>query len=53
MAKKESATQRMAREGGDNEVRASEDYNRQMAQRKQITGDVKPAKRAVGRKLSK
>jgi hypothetical protein len=53
MAKKESATERMAREGGENEARASEDYNRQMAQRKQTKGDVKPAKRAVGRKLSK
>jgi hypothetical protein len=50
---KESTTQRMAREGGENEVRASEDYNRQMAQRKQSKGNVKPAKRAVGRKLSK
>ena len=50
---KESAQQRMAREGGENEVRASEDYNRQMAQRKQSKGDVKPAKRAVGRKLNK
>ena len=53
MAKKESTEQRLAREGGENEVRASEDYNRQMAQRKQSKGDVKPAKRAVGRKLSK
>jgi hypothetical protein len=51
MAKKESTTERMAREGGENEVRASEDYNRM--QRKQSKGDVKPAKRAVGRKLSK
>ena len=50
---KESAQQRMAREGGENEVRASEDYNRQMAHRKQSKGDVKPAKRDVGRKLSK
>jgi hypothetical protein len=49
--KKESATQRMAREGGENEVRASEDYNRMV--RKQAKTDVKPAKRAVGRKLSK
>lgn len=49
--KKESAAQRMAREGGENEVRASEDYNRM--QRKQVKTDVKPAKRAVGRKLSK
>jgi hypothetical protein len=51
MAKKESATERMAREGGENEAKASEDYNRM--QRKQSKGDVKPAKRAVGRKLSK
>ena len=51
--KKESTEQRLAREGGENEVIASEDYNRQMAQRKQSKGDVKPAKRAVGRKLSK
>ena len=49
--KKESTTQRMAREGGENEVRASEDYNRM--QRKQVKTDVKPAKRAVGRKLNK
>ena len=48
---KESTTQRMAREGGENEARASEDYNRM--QRKQVKPDVKPAKRAVGRKLSK
>lgn len=51
MAKKESTTERMAREGGENEAKASEDYNRM--QRKQAKGDVKPAKRAVGRKLSK
>ena len=49
--KKESTTQRMAREGGENEVRASEDYNRM--QRKQAKGDVKPAKPAIGRKLKK
>ena len=52
MAKKESATQRMAREGGENEARASEDYNRQMAQR-QVSHSSKRSKRAVGRKLSK
>lgn len=51
MAKKESTEQRMAREGGENEVRASEDYNRML--RKQNKGNVKSAKRAVGRKLSK
>jgi len=51
MAKKESTTERMAREGGENEVRASEDYNHM--QRKQAKGDVKPAKRAIGRKLKK
>jgi len=49
--KQESTEQRMAREGGENEVRASEDYNRM--QRKQVKTNVKPAKRAVGRKLSK
>ena len=49
--KKESTEQRMAREGGENEARDSEDYNRM--QRKQVKPDVKPAKRAVGRKLSK
>lgn len=49
--KKESTEQRMAREGGENEARASEDYNRM--QRKQVKPDIKPAKRAVGRKLSK
>jgi hypothetical protein len=49
--KKESATERMAREGGENEAKASEDYNRMV--RKQSKGDVKPAKRAIGRKLSK
>jgi hypothetical protein len=48
---KESTTQRMAREGGENEVRASEDYNRMV--RKQAKTDVKPAKRAIGRKLKK
>jgi hypothetical protein len=48
----ESAQERMAREGGENEVRASEDYNRQMQQRKQAHSS-KRAKRAVGRKLSK
>jgi hypothetical protein len=47
----ESTTQIMALEGGENEVRASEDYNRM--QRKQAKGDVKPAKRAIGRKLKK
>jgi len=47
----ESTTQRIACEGGENEVRASEDYNRM--QRKQAKGDVKPAKRAIGRKLKK
>jgi hypothetical protein len=51
MYKKESTTERMAREGGENEARASEDYNRM--QRKQAKGDVKPAKRAIGRKLKK
>jgi hypothetical protein len=49
--KKESYVQKAAREGGENEVRASEDYNRM--QRKQAKGDVKPAKRAIGRKLKK
>jgi len=48
---KESYVQKAAREGGENEVRASEDYNRM--QRKQTKGDVKPAKRAIGRKLKK
>lgn len=48
----ESAQQRMAREGGENEVRASEDYNRMMQQRKQAHSK-RPTKRAVGRKLSK
>jgi hypothetical protein len=52
MAKKESATERMAREGGENEVRASDDYNRQMKER-QVTHSNKRAKRSVGRKLSK
>jgi hypothetical protein len=51
MAKKESATERMAREGGENEVRASEDYNRM--QRKQAKANAKPTKRAIGRKLKK
>jgi hypothetical protein len=51
MAKKESATERMAREGGENEVRASEDYNRMV--RKQAKTEAKPAKRAIGRKLKK
>ena len=48
---KESYVQKAAREGGENEVRASEDYNRM--QRNQAKGDVKPAKRAIGRKLKK
>lgn len=47
----ESAQQRMAREGGENEVRASEDYNRII--RKQAKTESKPAKRAIGRKLKK
>jgi len=49
----ESAQQRMAREGGENEARAGEEYHREMAKRKQSKGDDKPAKRAVGRKLNK
>ena len=49
---KESYVQKAAREGGENEVRASEDYNRMMQQRKQAHSS-KRAKRAVGRKLSK
>lgn len=48
----ESAEQRMAREGGENEARAGEEYHRQMAKRKQAHSN-RPAKRAVGRKLKK
>ena len=48
---KESYVQKAAREGGENEVRASEDYNRMV--RKEAKPTSKPAKRAVGRKLSK
>jgi len=51
MAKKESYVQKAAREGGENEVRASEDYNRMV--RKEAKPTSKPAKRAIGRKLSK
>ena len=51
MAKKESFVQKAAREGGENEVRASEDYNRMV--RKEAKTTSKPAKRAVGRKLKK
>jgi len=51
MMVKESYVQKAAREGGENEVRASEDYNRMV--RKQAKTDVKPAKRAIGRKLKK
>jgi hypothetical protein len=47
MAKKESATERMAREGGENEAQAGREYHRQMQK------PAKPAKRAVGRKLKK
>jgi hypothetical protein len=48
----ESAQQRMAREGGENEARAGEEYHREMAKRKQAHSS-RPAKRAVGRKLNK
>lgn len=48
MAKKESATERMAREGGENEAQAGVEYHRQMARMKK-----KPEKRAIGRKLKK
>jgi len=48
----ESAEQRMSREGGENEAKASQDYNRMMAQRKQAKTS-RPVKRAIGRKLSK
>ena len=45
---KESAQQRMAREGGENEAQAGKEYHRQMQKQQS-----KPTKRAVGRKLSK
>ena len=48
MSKKESATERMAREGGENEAQAGREYHRKMQKQQS-----KPAKRAVGRKLKK
>lgn len=48
MEKKESATERMAREGGENEAQAGVEYHRQMKKQQS-----KPTKRAIGRKLKK
>lgn len=46
--KKETYTQRAAREGGENEAKAGEEYHRQMDK-----GSKRPQKRAIGRKLKK
>ena len=48
----ESAEQRLAREGGENEARAGVEYH-QRIQKKTQNRPFKPAKRAVGRKLQK
>ena len=43
-----SEIDRMARQGGENEVRASEDYNRQM-----MKMQAKPMKRSAPRKMKR
>jgi hypothetical protein len=48
MANKETAEQRAAREGGENEAQAGLEYHRQMNK-----GSKRPQKRAIGRKLKK
>ena len=48
MARKETSTERAAREGGENEAQAGVEYHRQMSKM-----NKRPTKRAIGRKLKK